>query len=213
MFGTGATVTYSYMAGGIDCSVGSSVPAPCTTVSLETFLPAGYKNEIQRAFDTWSSVANLTFVEITDQSEPSNSSQLSGDIRIGANNIDGSGSTLAYAFFPYNNTGFGVGGDIQFDSTEPWSLGPTATTFDVFLVALHEIGHSLGLDHELSQLAIMNPYYDDTLTGLTADDIAGIQAIYGPAVHPVPAPDTIFLMMIASLLLVGTNYASKKARR
>ena len=45
-------------------------------------------------------------------------------------------------------------------------------------IALHELGHALGLDHEVSNLAIMAPTVDN-LDRLTSDDIAGVNTLYG----------------------------------
>lgn len=50
-------------------------------------------------------------------------------------------------------------------------------------IATHEYGHALGLGHSTDPLATMYPIADDGKAWRTlhADDIAGIQAIYGPA--------------------------------
>ena len=41
-------------------------------------------------------------------------------------------------------------------------------------------GHSLGLFHSTAEGALMNPYYDDSSKMvLSADDILGIQSLYG----------------------------------
>ena len=55
---------------------------------------------------------------------------------------------------------------------------------DLYQVALHELGHNLGLEHSNVRNSIMYPIllYDNT--GLHSDDIAGIQALYGR-----PKPD------------------------
>ena len=50
---------------------------------------------------------------------------------------------------------------------------------NLLAVALHELGHALGLDHSEDTNSIMYAFYDCSKTTLTADDIAGIQAIYG----------------------------------
>lgn len=53
----------------------------------------------------------------------------------------------------------------------------------LFSVLLHEIGHVLGLDHSLVPGSVMNPQ-TDIYTGLGGDDVARIQALYGPL--PLP---------------------------
>lgn len=57
-------------------------------------------------------------------------------------------------------------------------------------VILHEVGHCLGLNHSADRNATMYPY---CCAPIGPDDIAGIQALYGPgeAVTPTPsAPPT-----------------------
>ena len=51
-------------------------------------------------------------------------------------------------------------------------------------VAVHEFGHSLGLEHSSVRESIMYPWYkgyQGPNIELTQDDIQGIRALYGPS--------------------------------
>lgn len=56
------------------------------------------------------------------------------------------------------------------------------TGYNLFLVAAHEFGHSLGLDHSNVPGALMYPTYsytDPDTYILPRDDVNRIQAVYG----------------------------------
>ena len=87
-----------------------------------------------------------------------------GDIRINARNVDGSGSTLAEAYFPagvLNRVG-NFGGDITFDTSEKWGFDHKLkpAEYSVLYVALHEMLHAIGMDHsaENTKQSILIPY-------------------------------------------------------
>jgi hypothetical protein len=205
--GTGATVTWSLMGDGVDCTNES---AGCSITSFATMFGGlgDWQTEVQNAFDAWSSVANINFVQVADAGEAFNSStQLSGDIRLGGHAMDGAGGTLAHGFFPPVNS-YSAAGDIHFDTAETWKIGFGGTGFDIFSVLAHELGHAIGLDHETSVVALMNPYYSESIYGPQADDIAGAQYIYGARVTPAPAPATLALM---GLGLMGLAWRRRKS--
>jgi hypothetical protein len=70
---------------------------------------------------------------------------------------------------------------IVFDSTESWDMYNEdcfCPAIDFRRVAVHELGHTLGLAHENILPAVMSPAADDDETP-TADDINGAQFHYG----------------------------------
>ena len=168
-------------------------------VPLSTFMPAGFKAQIERAFDAWSSVADITFVEVADSNAPFNSAAgAEGDIRIGGRVFDGPSGTLARAFFPPVN-GTTAAGDIHFDVAEDWKIGFGGPGFDIFQVAAHEIGHSIGLDHTPAADALMNAIYTESFEGPQHDDIAGAISLCGAAAVPEPSPILLLLTTIVGL--------------
>ena len=200
--GTGATVTWSLMDSDLATDDGLSV-------ALSEFMPAGFKAALIAAFDAWSAVANLTFIEVAD---PDVAWQAAGagasDIRIAGHTFDGPSNVIAHGFYPPANGG-PAAGDIHFDTEETWKLGFGGAGIDIFTVMAHELGHALGLDHTSVPNSLMNPFYTEAFSGPQADDIAGMQFIYGKAAS-VPEPQTLLLLILALGLL---SFSNKKTKR
>jgi len=150
------------------------------------------RRTIYQVLAKWSKVTYLDFVE-TSSNEPDIKIIFAGGYHQDPYQFDGRGGTLAHAFYPLDNKGFA--GDAHFDDDEWFTLGSKEGT-NFYWVALHEFGHSIGLEHSQKLGAIMYPWYqgykgDDV--ELTNDDVKGIQALYGvrkseSVTTPAPTP-------------------------
>ena len=182
--GTSATVTWSVMGAGLATLRSEFVNGDIISQDPNSVLPSGYMTEIRQAFDAWSAVAGINFVESIDPGSRYDApNAASVDIRISVAPLDGLGRTIAVAGFPPNNISPGFAGDIQLDSAENWQIGSIngdTSTKSIFNVVAHEIGHAIGLNHASLPNALMWENYSEDFIGPQADDIAGAIAIYGP---------------------------------
>ncbi|KAL3268417.1 hypothetical protein HHI36_007530 [Cryptolaemus montrouzieri] len=148
---------------------------------------------IEKALKTWGSYGGLTFTKKTTPD-----ADIIVSFARGAHNdpfpFDGPGYVLAHAYFP--NDGSELSGDIHFDDDEEWvdstlnELLDSGTDF--YTVALHELGHSLGLGHSNDPNAIMFPYYkgdDESSLQLGHDDILAMYQLY--IARPITETTTI----------------------
>ncbi|KAK4779960.1 hypothetical protein SAY87_016066 [Trapa incisa] len=143
-------------------------------------IPDTAKAVFSRAFQRWAAVTLLTFSETT--------STATADIKIGffvgdhndGEPFDGVLGTLAHAFSP-------TAGMLHLDGDEEWVIEGDVTTstistaVDLESVVVHEIGHVLGLGHSSVENSIMFPTISSRMrkVDLAADDIQGIQVLYG----------------------------------
>ncbi|KAI5103619.1 matrix metallopeptidase-21 precursor, partial [Silurus meridionalis] len=143
----------------------------------------GYSNQLsvdeQRyifrlAFRMWSEVSPLQFIE--DLLSPLDEI----DIRLGfgtgrhfgcSQRFDGAGREFAHAWFL---------GDIHFDDDEHFTAPNTGNGISLLKVAVHEIGHVLGLPHIYRAGSIMQPSYRPQDDGFELDwlDRKAIQNLY-----------------------------------
>ncbi|XP_040196160.1 collagenase 3-like [Rana temporaria] len=130
---------------------------------------------IKKAFKVWSDVTPLNFTRLRSGT---------ADIMIsfGRNEhgdfypFDGPNGLLAHAFPP----GEKLGGDTHFDDDEYFTNDYKG--YNLFIVAAHEFGHALGLDHSRDPGSLMYPVYSYAESSsfiLPDDDVQGIQELYG----------------------------------
>ena len=148
------------------------------------------------ALNVWASHASFTNLgQVADggaaTGAPEGAGGHLGDIRAAGFSFDGAGGGLAHALQPATQGAGGTtfGGDVHFDIAENWTNGGGGGT-DFLTVAIHELGHSLGLGHSGAQ-SVMQPFYAGTQHNLYLDDILGIQAIYGTDFNANPSFDSV----------------------
>ncbi len=180
---TNTTITYSFIPDGT--FIAYSSPTNITSNLNQAMNSQGlttqqWQQQFQKAAAVWEAVAGINLVQNGDDGEPIGSSNdlqgdpTEGDIRIGGYPM-GLG-TLATTYLPPPLNTSSIAGDIFFNTAQPWAIG---STFDIETVALHEIGHALGMGHSAIENAVMYAEYNGIKNSLNSDDIAGIQSIYG----------------------------------
>lgn len=150
-------------------------PKTLLTYGFKPGFPIEFMPAIGLAFYKWAGATNFEFLPtfIGDQNADLHIAFVSGDHGDNAP-FDGPGGVLAHASPP-------TFGQFHLDATEPWSIGAAPEKIDMISVAMHEIGHLLGLEHSKVEAAVMYPYIGHGVdkTTLNEDDIAGIRALYG----------------------------------
>ncbi len=135
--------------------------------------PNDVDRTMEAALQVWSDVTPLTFRRVFGTT-PADIIITFDRLNHGdGNDFDGPGRVLAHAYFPTN-------GDAHFDEDERWTINTFQGT-NLFQVAAHEFGHSLGLGHSTIDAALMAPFYRGYVPNfqLHSDDIAGIRQLYG----------------------------------
>lgn len=148
---------------------------------------------LQAAFDVWSEYTDLKFTHDKSSTNVHIEVRFESGEHGDGDPFDGRGGTLAHAFFPVSLLFLNIslffddlfflkvfGGDAHFDAAEEWTINTYRGT-NLFQVAAHEFGHSLGLSHSDVRTALMAPFYRgyEPAFQLDIDDIQGIQALYG----------------------------------
>lgn len=134
------------------------------------------RHALRHSFQVWARHADLDFVE-KDAGHVDLEIRWESGRHLDCEPLDGRGGTLAHAYLPNQGP---RSGDIHFDDDEDWTLGSERGT-DVIQVAVHEIGHSLGLEHSEEDRQVMFPSYRGYMASveLGPEDIRKVQSLYG----------------------------------
>lgn len=173
--------------------------------SFSSAITGAYQGAIQWAFQQWSSVTPLAFTQVADSPDYGHAA----DIRIGFGALDtpstgvigqtnlrwsGAGSMLPDEVVRLEDPG-----QLTLNPNGSGSYTYAGTAATLQQVALHEIGHALGLGHASDPNAVMYASVSTNNQTLGQTDVAGIQSLYGaPASAPLVAPvssDVISLHM------------------
>ena len=147
---------------------------------------AEFESTIEDALEVWSGEIDVTFTQTDRANQPDS-------LDFTSRPIDGSGGVLARAYFPDDVNRGSIAGDVHFDISDQWEIGNEQgfRATDLMYVAVHEIGHSLGLEHlddhdsVLSDTVSKNQSFDS----LSQHDIDAAMALYAPARPAAQTPN------------------------
>jgi hypothetical protein len=170
--GAGATVTWSFAELNFTSSL---APVYNGYLTFDSAIAASYRGVVESAMSAWEAVSGVDLVEVSDST--------TSNIRVGNLYIDGAAAPGQSSTLGATKYWFSASGKLM-STAEVYFDTDAYTSGNFYAVAVHEIGHALGLDHSGLSSAVM--YYmlnsQNNSGKLTADDIGGIQYLYGP--HP-----------------------------
>jgi hypothetical protein len=208
----GGIVYWSFVPAGTSGSAYCEVPdGACPGTSVDSIMmeisPGGgfaprlltdLEGEITAMMDAWSAYSGIQFVKLASDSgvpinDPTAFPRATGQIRIGVFAFDtngGEGAAVGYS--PPPNGGTGAGNILfnanayfqDYDLPEGSSYDNTYAPNDFQSLMLHELGHTVGLEHTANDgtcpvMCVESECLYIIKRQLQPDDIAGVQFLYG----------------------------------
>ena len=136
-----------------------------------------YQSAVQRAVAAWDDAAGITLVQVADSA--------AADIRIGFSRFGLGAAQIGltnYSYVPGAAAAFLPGVTVAVeDPSEREVVGGiyAGTQTSLAQVALHEVGHALGLGHAADPAAVMHPVATTANQVFDGTDLDGIHALYG----------------------------------
>lgn len=171
------------------------------------------RNQLKLALNRWNPVTPLKFQFAGVTSTVSGGDLINGII-FDKQNFDAGSSTLAFceAFFFTSDAKTRIEGDIHFNNRDfKWTMGasnPNNDVYKILPVAVHELGHSVGLGHSAIPEATMffAAQAGDIGETLHIDDTSGAKFLYNARQNSLPVPRLISpLDKTQHRVLVGTG--------
>lgn len=178
VLGTGAKVTYAYVAApsdfpdSLNCGEMTSLDGLLATSGIE---PAALRREVAAAFAMWERAANIDFAEIDDPA--------TAQILIGAQRTPRWSAFANVAYQRSDSEGIATieRSLICLNPQKPWktAFSRDPSVFDLRYTMAHEIGHAIGLDHAGPSGQLMSFKYLEAFRGLQPGDVVGVVTLYG----------------------------------
>jgi len=143
---------------------------------------ANWETAMLRAFQTWAVNTNVNVGLVNDSGLPLGTTGAAqgdprfGDIRIASQVL---APTAVSTASPFSWTGTTWSGDVLLNGAYQFGSDGKAP-YDLYTIALHEAGHVFGLEDTAAGTdSAMYQNYLGPRTGLSAQDIADVQSLYG----------------------------------